>query len=72
MIIVDKLATRNPLDLNTRKRLPLISYGVLPKIKGGIEVVCEPHQMRKLWKPDAACEESEDRKIEAPESETVQ
>lgn len=70
-VVVGTLATRNPLDLNTRKRVSLTSYKVRLIVEGEMIVVCEPYQMRKLRKPDAACEETEDHEVEAPESEAV-
>ncbi|MDT8450550.1 MAG: hypothetical protein RQ847_10320 [Wenzhouxiangellaceae bacterium] len=70
-VVVGALATRNPLDLNTRKRVALTSYKVLPIIEGGIEVVCEPHQMRKLRKPDAATEKPAVWQVETSEPEPV-
>lgn len=70
-VVVDTLARRSAWDLNNRKRVMLTGYRVLPIVEGAVEMVCEPHQMRKLRKPDAACEESKDQEFETPESETV-
>jgi len=70
-IVVGTLARRSAWDLNTKERVPLTDYKVLPLVEGGAEVICEPYQMRKLRKPDAACEESKAHEVEAPDSEAV-
>jgi len=70
-VVVGTLATRSAWDMNTRESVPLTGYKVLPVVEGAVEVVCEPYQMRKLRKPDAACEESEDQEVEACEPEAV-
>jgi len=70
-VVVGTLGSRNAWDLNTRERVPLTGYKVLPVVEGGVKVICEPYQIRKLRKPDATCEDSKDQEVESPQSEAV-
>ncbi|MEE4639715.1 MAG: hypothetical protein V2J42_13335 [Wenzhouxiangella sp.] len=47
-VVVGPLKLRNPRDMHTMQREPLLSYSVLPLVEGAIEVCCQPHQLRKL------------------------
>ena len=63
-VVVGLLQERNAKDMNTMETLPLVAYKVLPLVEGAIEVVSEPHQIRKLRKPRGAREETRTQWIE--------
>mgnify|MGYP006278099343 CR=1 FL=1 len=70
-VVIGLRCSRKALDLNTNRNILLDGYRVRVLDTDGIELICEPHQLRKLHDFGESGSTRQGIELESPEAETV-